>query len=45
MVETIARTGATTVFSQRGIDDLAQHFLVKKNIRGTARQEKATWRS
>ncbi len=32
MVEKIARTGANVVFSQKGIDDLPQHFLAKKGI-------------
>ncbi len=41
MVETIARTGATTVFSQRGIDDLAQHFLAKKKIFAVRRVKKS----
>ncbi len=31
-VEKIARSGANVVFCQKGIDDLAQHFLAKKGI-------------
>ncbi len=32
MVEKIVKSGANVVFCQKGIDDLAQHFLAKKNI-------------
>ncbi|MBI4362408.1 MAG: thermosome subunit, partial [Euryarchaeota archaeon] len=32
MAEKIAATGANVLFCQKGIDDLAQHFLAKKNI-------------
>lgn len=32
MVGGIAKTGANVVFSQKGIDDTAQHFLAKKGI-------------
>jgi len=32
MVEKIKDSGATVLFSQRGIDDLAQHFLAKAGI-------------
>ena len=32
MVEKIAKTGANVVFCQKGIDDVAQHFLAKKGI-------------
>ncbi len=32
MVDKIAATGATVLFVQKGIDDLAQHYLSKKGI-------------
>ncbi len=32
MVEKIAKTGANVVFCQKGIDDVAQHFLAKHGI-------------
>lgn len=32
MVEKIASTGANIVICEKGIDDVAQHFLAKKNI-------------
>jgi thermosome len=32
MVETLKSVGATVVFSQKGIDDLVQHYLAKQNI-------------
>jgi len=32
MVEKIAATGANVVFCQKGIDDVAQHYLAKKGI-------------
>ncbi|HKM09395.1 MAG TPA: thermosome subunit alpha [Candidatus Methanomethylophilaceae archaeon] len=32
MVENIKKTGANVVFSQKGIDDLAQHYLSKAGI-------------
>lgn len=32
MVERVAASGATVVFCQKGIDDLAQHFLAKRGI-------------
>ena len=41
MVETIAATGATAVFCQKGIDDLAQHFLAKKGIFAVRRVKKS----
>lgn len=41
MVDTIARSGATAVFSQRGVDDLAQHFLAKKKIFAVRRVKKS----
>lgn len=41
MVETIASTGATALFCQKGIDDLAQHFLAKKGIFAVRRVKKS----
>ncbi|MDP3698283.1 MAG: thermosome subunit alpha [Nanoarchaeota archaeon] len=41
MVETIAATGATVLFCQKGIDDLAQHFLAKKKILAVRRVKKS----
>lgn len=41
MVEVVARTGATAVFCQKGIDDLAQHFLAKKGIFAVRRVKKS----
>jgi chaperonin GroEL (HSP60 family) len=41
MVEKIAATGATVVFSQKGIDDLVQHFLSKKGIAAVRRVKKS----
>ncbi|MBN1456000.1 MAG: TCP-1/cpn60 chaperonin family protein [Methanomicrobia archaeon] len=32
MVETVAASGANVLFCQKGIDDLAQHYLAKKGI-------------
>jgi len=32
MVEKLARSGANVVLCQKGIDDLAQHYLARKNI-------------
>ncbi|MBI2040924.1 MAG: TCP-1/cpn60 chaperonin family protein [DPANN group archaeon] len=32
MVETIVKSGATVVFCQKGIDDIVQHYLAKKEI-------------
>ncbi|WP_309492814.1 thermosome subunit beta [Candidatus Hecatella orcuttiae] len=32
MVDKIAATGANVVFCQKGIDDMAQHFLAKRSI-------------
>jgi chaperonin GroEL (HSP60 family) len=32
MVETVKASGASVLFTQKGIDDLAQHFLAKENI-------------
>lgn len=40
-VEKIAATGANVVFCQKGIDDVAQHFLAKKGIYATRRVKKS----
>ena len=32
MADTLEKAGATVVFCQKGIDELVQHFLAKKNI-------------
>lgn len=32
MVEDVAKTGATVLFSEKGIDDLALHYLAKRGI-------------
>jgi len=41
MVEKISNSGATAVFCQKGIDDLAQHFLAKKGIYACRRVKKS----
>ena len=41
MVEKIIKTGANVVFSQKGIDDLAQHFLAKAGILAARRVKKS----
>ncbi len=41
MVEKIANTGANVVVCQKGIDDMAQHFLAKKNISAIRRAKKS----
>ncbi|MEM3311932.1 MAG: thermosome subunit beta, partial [Thermoplasmata archaeon] len=41
MVDKIAATGANVVFSQKGIDDMAQHFLAKKGIYASRRVKKS----
>ncbi len=41
MVEKIAASGATVAFSQKGIDDIAQHFLAKKGIYAARRVKKS----
>jgi thermosome len=40
-VEKIAASGANVVFCQKGIDDLAQHFLAKKGIYACRRVSKS----
>ena len=32
MVDTVKNSGASVLFTQKGVDDLAQHFLAKENI-------------
>jgi len=41
MVEAIAKTGANVVFVQKGIDDLAQHYLAKHGIMAVRRVKKS----
>ena len=41
MVDKIEATGANVVFCQKGIDDLAQHFLAKKGIFAVRRVKKS----
>ncbi|MDO8624654.1 MAG: thermosome subunit beta, partial [Candidatus Diapherotrites archaeon] len=41
MVEQIQKAGATVVFCQKGIDDLAQHFLAKEGIAAIRRVKKS----
>ncbi len=41
MVETIKKAGANVVFCQKGIDDLAQHFLAKAGILAVRRVKKS----
>lgn len=41
MVTKIIKTGANVVFSQKGIDDLAQHFLAKAGIMAVRRVKKS----
>ncbi len=41
MVEKIKKTGANVVFCQKGIDDLAQHFLAKEGIIAVRRVKKS----
>ena len=41
MVDTIAKSGANVLICQKGIDDLAQHFLAKKNIMAIRRAKKS----
>jgi thermosome len=41
MVETIKKSKANVVFCQKGIDDLAQHFLAKENIYVVRRVKKS----
>ena len=41
MVEKIAKIGANVVICQKGIDDMAQHFLAKKGILAVRRAKKS----
>ena len=41
MVEKIAKSGATVVICQKGIDDLAQHYLARKGILAARRAKKS----
>ncbi|MCQ2086297.1 MAG: TCP-1/cpn60 chaperonin family protein [archaeon] len=41
MVEHVKATGANVVFCQKGIDDLAQHFLAKEGIYAARRVKKS----
>ncbi len=41
MVDRIAKAGATAVFCQKGIDDIAQHYLSKLNILAARRVKKS----
>jgi thermosome len=41
MVEKIVATGANVVICQKGIDDMAQHFLAKKNVAAIRRAKKS----
>lgn len=41
MVSTIEKAGANVVFCQKGIDDLAQHYLAKKGIYACRRIKKS----
>ncbi|MDG6220485.1 MAG: thermosome subunit beta [Candidatus Thermoplasmatota archaeon] len=41
MVDAVKKSGATVVFCQKGIDDLAQHFLAKEGIFAVRRVKKS----
>ncbi|UCC92090.1 MAG: thermosome subunit, partial [Candidatus Aenigmatarchaeota archaeon] len=41
MVDRVAKAGATAVFCQKGIDDIAQHYLSKLNILAARRVKKS----
>ena len=41
MIDKIENSGATTLLCQKGIDDLAQHFLAKKGILAVRRVKKS----
>ncbi len=41
MVEKVAKTGSNVVIAQKGIDDLAQHFLARKQILTARRVKKS----
>jgi thermosome len=41
MVDTVKKSGATVLFCQKGIDDLAQHYLAKEKIYAVRRVKKS----
>jgi len=41
MVETVKKSGANVLFCQKGIDDLAQHYLAKEKIYSVRRVKKS----
>ncbi len=41
MVDTVKESGANVVFCQKGIDDLAQHFLAKEGVYAVRRVKKS----
>ncbi|MFH1630992.1 MAG: thermosome subunit beta [Candidatus Aenigmatarchaeota archaeon] len=41
MVEKVAKSGCNVLFCQKGIDDLAQHYLAKKGISAARRVKKS----
>jgi len=41
MVEKVANSGANVVICQKGIDDIAQHYLAKKGIYAVRRAKKS----
>src|SRR5467141_4707663 len=41
MVDTVRKSGATVVFCQKGIDDLAQHYLSKEGLYAVRRVKKS----
>ncbi|MFA6329382.1 MAG: thermosome subunit beta [Candidatus Micrarchaeia archaeon] len=41
MVDKVAKSGANVLFCQKGIDDVAQHFLAKKGIMACRRVKKS----
>jgi chaperonin GroEL (HSP60 family) len=41
MVEKVAKTGANVVVAQKGVDDLVQHFLARKQILAVRRVKKS----
>ncbi len=45
IVETIAKSGAAMVFCERGIDDIAQHFLAKAGIAAVRRVRRSDMES
>jgi len=41
MVDTVKKSGASVIFCQKGIDDLAQHYLAKEGIYAVRRVKKS----